>query len=418
MNFKKLLSNSLLSAGISFFAALLSFFTNILIAREFGVSEFATFSFIISLLAVSGVVANLGLNQYLLLNLPGKSSLRKTSLKIRTVNTFYVANFIVSLCVFTYVLLSKYSYLTVFLITASSLLSSLMIYRQAVLFAEEKVLFSQLIDRVFRGVLLFLLLLLGIFISDLVNIGGAELIGLSIFLSYLFSNAAYSSRFNKVKVVYPIRKRYLAKSELTSSLNLCIIVIFTTLMTNVDVLFLGAVGNEFDLASYSASQKITLLSSVFLMALTNIITPTLVKSRAENSFSSNLKLPVLIGFSASLVFFIIVFIFGELILNVFGSEYIDAKSALVILSLSQLINAFYGQSLTVMKIKKHIKRLAIYILTSLIFKFVFLLFFYNSYGINGVAFTSLISIFLWNFLCHRFILKKYRVDTSILGALR
>ncbi|MNV84224.1 hypothetical protein D3C71_1780840 [compost metagenome] len=138
----------------------------------------------------------------------------------------------------------------------------------------------------------------------------------------------------------------------------------------------------------------------------------------DKDLKSSLMHATSIGFFASLLFFVFVLIFGEFVLSIFGNEFKAGYNTLVILALSQLVSSFFGQSLTMMKVKGEIKTLSIFILIALLFKASLISYFYQMWGINGVAMSTLISVFVWNYLCFRYLNKNYSLDTSLRNIFR
>lgn len=414
MKLKSLLKKSIISAVISVIAAGASFITNIIVARMYGIEDYAYFSYVISLTSITSMISTLGLNQYLLLKLPGKNPAIKSSIQKKACNTFYVSNVVISIILLCFLLLNGSSIVEGLFICTISIFSSSFIFRQGVYFSEERIISSQLIDRVIRA--LFLIILLVLF--KLLSINESTIIvSLSIILSYLFASVIYLFLIRDVNVFYFKQPGLMEASEVKSSLMLCAVVIATTLLSNFDIIFLGFVKNNIDLSVYASSQKISLMGAIFLLSITNVVTPSLVKSK-DKDLKSSLIHATSIGFLSSLLFFIFVLIFGEFVLSIFGSEFKTGYNTLVILALSQLVSAYFGQSLTMMKVKGDIKRLSIFILIALLFKALLISDFYQMWGINGVAISTLISVFVWNYLCFRYLNKNYGLDTSLRNIFR
>ncbi|MNG81300.1 Polysaccharide biosynthesis protein [compost metagenome] len=403
-----------MSAGISVIAAGASFITNIIVARFYGLEDYAYFSYVISLTSITSMISTLGLNQYLLLNLPGKNASIKSSIQQKACSTFYVSNILISIVLLCFLLSNGSSINESLFICMISILSSCFIFRQGVYFSEEKIILSQLIDRVVRA--LFLIMLLISF--KLFSIEESSfIVSLSIILSYLCASVIYLFLIKDVRVFYFNSSGLMEASEVKSSLMLCAVVISTTLLSNFDIIFLGFVKNSFDLSVYASSQKISLMGAIFLLSITNVVTPSLVKGK-DKDLKSSLMHATSIGFFASLLFFVFVLIFGEFVLSIFGNEFKAGYNTLVILALSQLVSSFFGQSLTMMKVKGEIKTLSIFILIALLFKASLISYFYQMWGINGVAMSTLISVFVWNYLCFRYLNKNYSLDTSLRNIFR
>lgn len=197
-------------------------------------------------------------------------------------------------------------------------------------------------------------------------------------------------------------------------LNLSIPMFLTSgifmLMSQIDIIMIGAMKNVQEVGIYSISMKLAALTSFILGTVNTIVAPKFSELYHANQMD---KLEHIAQQSSKLMFWssvpiIIIFLFfGKFFLSIFGNEYIVGYMALIILIFGQFLNATSGSVGYFLNMTGYQKELNIIILVS---GFVNILLNYcmiAKYGINGAAFASSISLILWNFIATIYIKKKF-----------
>ena len=105
------------------------------------------------------------------------------------------------------------------------------------------------------------------------------------------------------------------------------------------------------------------------------------------------------------------FIFSELVLSIFGLEYVIGKHVLQILLLAQLINVITGPVGPIFQMTNRQNKLQWFIFASLIFNIILSLFLVGPFGLEGVAFGSAVGMVLWNLSGAIYIYKKIGIKT-------
>ncbi len=174
---------------------------------------------------------------------------------------------------------------------------------------------------------------------------------------------------------------------------------FALLMRWTDILMLGMYKTEADVGIYSAAQRVAGLTSLSLIAINAIAAPKFVQFYSQKDMTG---LERIAKQSTKLIFFtsfpllVIFFIFPHQIMHIFGSEFIQGASTLMILSIGQFINAVSGSVGYIMQMTDHQKIFQNVILIATIINIVLNYFLIPAYGIEGAAFASIISMVFWN----------------------
>ena len=414
-NLRYIFATSLFSSFLSVASAGLNFLINIYIARNFETTVFASYSYIFSLIAVLSMLTTFGTNQYLLLNIP-KSNYAQKEILIAKVNIFIlIATVFISTALFFLLSDNDYSIQSKLFILVTYILATFMLIRQAVLFAESKVVLSQLWDKCMRLVIFIVLLFALSFFGGAEIFDSLDIVMGGMFLSYLLAFLGLQFFYKKMFPVSFIKQVFLSKNEIKESLLLFGVVIGTTILSNIDILFLGHFGSASDVAYYSAAQKISLVGGIFLISMTNVITPKLVKLNGSNNgdFEKYSQMVTWVGFCSITLFAVLTFFWGEEVLKLFGNEFVGGHLALILLVVASLVSSSFGQSLTVMKVKKESKKLTVFIVLALLFKLSIMEPLYNLYGFNGVAISTIVAVLTWNVLCTAHLIRGHSINTTI-----
>lgn len=172
----------------------------------------------------------------------------------------------------------------------------------------------------------------------------------------------------------------------------------------IDLIVLGSVGLLSEVAIYELSFRLTMAFALVVNALSFVLGPRLAREISDGtSFKANRtsgdisNLILVIG----LLFLLVIWLFGDVLLGFFGSEYRKAINVLTILAVSQVVSSASGPlglRLTLGKERDWMIRYAgISILLNLVFSFGF----YKNYGLLGIAYVTLFSN-VFKFLAFKF----------------
>jgi len=401
-----------LSAFLAALTALTSFGLNISIARVSGVDFFANFSFIISLSTIISVFAALGLNQFLLLRAPvqSKNELKEDISKV--FNTLFIIfiPFTIGITIFLY--LRGDDALTIIAVVAISFALTLLLMFQSIYISLKKIHSYQIYDKVIRNIFIILFIFLSsYYISSYSFSYFIIFVSFSYFLSLLIL-------FLKLKgiVCINLKAGRLKFNQVREFTPLYLVFISVTLIGNLDIIILEYLSDNQGVAIFSASQKVALLAGFIVNAIANVLLPYFVKSDHngdKDSMDKKIRVSTNLGFYSILIFLLVCYLFGDLLLGVFGDIYTAGYNLLLALVVNSLISAMYGQTLTLMKVKKEGKLLARYIIISLSIKLLCIPILFEYYGVLGVVFSSVICTVIWNHASYLYLKRKHGVDTFI-----
>jgi O-antigen/teichoic acid export membrane protein len=179
-----------------------------------------------------------------------------------------------------------------------------------------------------------------------------------------------------------------------------------------DVMFLKKFyGNE-EVAFYALAVKLMTL----LLVVMNSVNITISPKIAEQFFSEKKQeLKKTMKSSARMIFFIsiplVVFfcVLSTQILSFFGPKYLIAKEPLIILMVGQGICSFFGAVQVYLNMTGRQTTFQVILIFAVIINFFLNKNLIPTYGMNGAAFSYVISMFIWNLAATIIIYKKDKI---------
>lgn len=245
----------------------------------------------------------------------------------------------------------------------------------------------------------FLFAVLALFVLFYLGFENAEstIIAHSISISLLF----FISAFYIYKYLIPINKSttYTTKSFIVDSLPMLFSATMTILLGWADTLILGVYETAEVVGRYSVALKIAVVVSFTLQALNSILAPKLSRSFHNNdltTFNILLKSTTKINLVISLVAVIVLIVFRNSILGIFGEEFTAVSTTLVILCIGQLFNAACGPVGTVLQMTGHHKTFRNILIIALGINITLNLLLIKKYSVDGVAIATATGLVFWN----------------------
>ena len=139
----------------------------------------------------------------------------------------------------------------------------------------------------------------------------------------------------------PITSKELLKTAFPMMLSTSILLI----MSWADSIIIGIFKTEAEIGIYNVSIKLAMISGIVLGAVNSIVAPKLSQTYnngKKEEFKSIVKQSTRVIFFSSVPILIFLIAFPEFLLSFFGPEFIVGKTALYILLIGQIINAFSG----------------------------------------------------------------------------
>lgn len=295
---------------------------------------------------------------------------------------------------------------------------SLIEYIKIISFFILPLMFHEILLNIFRGKkdfkkynlflfvlppLLFLIIYFLFFNHNLNETSVILSFSLSIFTVFLLE-IIFSSKLKS-----SIQNNYPTKQLLKLSLPMMLSGTILFLLSWTDIFMLGIMVSLKDVGIYSAAFKIASIGLIIILVFNVVIGPKIAELY-NNNYMSKLKTTInkttqLITFLTIPIFSIII-IFRKEILRFFGDDFILGESVLIILSTGVLINAISGNVDQILNMTNHQKTMKNITLFCLVENIILNYLLIPVYGINGAAWSSLITTASLNFISIYFIKKK------------
>lgn len=175
-----------------------------------------------------------------------------------------------------------------------------------------------------------------------------------------------------------------------------------------DVFMLGAMVSKTDVGIYNAAYKVASIGLIVITSINTILAPkisTLYSLNKLKLIEVEVQKATKIITLLTIPLVLIIVLFSNQILSIFGPEFIQGKTVLIIVAIGLLFNALSGSVAQVLNMTKHQKELRNFTIISAVLNIVLNFFLIKQYGIIGAAFSSLVSNIFLNVVCILFIKK-------------
>lgn len=280
--------------------------------------------------------------------------------------------------------------------------------------AIQKTMTSELYRNIFRYIPVFIGVILLFFIKRQDLIVEVYLVGFFI-LSITSSFHVLRILKNQPKDHYhPLS--YTVKEILNVSSPMAVSAMAYFIMQSIDVIIL-AIYEGFDkLAYYSVSVKLATLIALALLSVNIVVAPKiaeLYENKKKKELQVIIKKCCRIIFVISVITLLVLGLFSEIVLGLFGQNYLIAKQALIILLFGQFFNSISGPGAIYLNMTKRQGVLNKILIVGLILNIALNFFLIPKYGINGAALATLISLIFWNLIIVFYIYNKDKVKVFL-----
>lgn len=195
---------------------------------------------------------------------------------------------------------------------------------------------------------------------------------------------------------------------------------FQILLSQTDILLVGAVRGVKDAGLYAAVSKTAALVGYLLIALIAVAAPLFAELDAKGDRAGLQRFATAAAhwvFWPTLVIALALALLAPLVLGLFGPEFLTARTALTILLLGQLFSAGCGAVGSLLNMTGHQNDMArVYALVTVLNAVVCYVG-VRAFGLNGAAAATTLSLIAWNVWLHRLTVKRIGVRASILSSL-
>jgi O-antigen/teichoic acid export membrane protein len=259
---------------------------------------------------------------------------------------------------------------------------------------------------IFGTILVHLIFIILLFLED----------NMSVILKYVISNliAFIISGYYFFLFVRSINKQGNSKffkgfsKVLRLSYPMLISSSFILVMSWTDVLMIGYYMNSDSVGIFSSAQRTGILSNVILSSVGAIAGPIIAQLHRKDKkkikdFSCR---STRIIFYLSLPIIIVTMVFSESILGLFGDEFITGVTVLKFVLIAQLVNVTCGVVGSTMQMTGNHDIFKNVMIMSAIINIALNYFLIPSYGIEGAAFATMLSMIIWNIALAFFVKLK------------
>jgi len=193
------------------------------------------------------------------------------------------------------------------------------------------------------------------------------------------------------------------------------------ILGQTDIVMLGMMRGAEDVGLYAVAHRVAFLLLYVTMASNMILAPVMSRLYANKQkarLQRILTRAVRISFFSIFPFALILIFWGDIVLTVFGDNFVNAQSALAILSIGRLVDVFIGVGtgawmLTVAGEERTVAHVFVYVVfINVILNFLLI----PPYGIIGAALASVISLFMSKIVLAVNAAKKIGIYVTAFGA--
>lgn len=407
----------------------LGFITSIILARVLGAVEYGSYIFAIAWVGVLSVPGIFGMDKLLVRNISAYHNQSKWGLAhgLLQRSSQFALIITISLTVVAgsigWILLNaNESQLYTFLIALIFLpFSVLNLLRMATMQALHYVVLGQMPEMLIRPVFFIILVgstyfLLGQRFSAAWAMGLNVVAIVTAFIIGTFF--LYKILPQQVKIASP---EYETRIWLRSALPLLFVGGMHIINAKTDVIMLGAIKGAGATGIYAVAAHGAELITFILFAVNISLGPIISRLYAAKEME---RLQRIITKSARLILFfslpltIGLIAFSYWFLLIFGTEFVGGKTALIILSIAQLINAAAGSVSLILIMTKHEQLAALGVGISAAINVILNALLIPCWGLEGAATATLISIIIWNFILIWFVWQRLGINPTALGKVR
>ena len=263
--------------------------------------------------------------------------------------------------------------------------------------ALKKTILSEMYRSIFRylPVFIFAIILLKTNNEELL----VEVYLLGFLLLSLFSSIRVYILFKKLDKPNDKSESFTITEIFKTSSPMALSAIAYFIMQSIDIIILSIYEGFDQIAYYSVSVKLAMLTTLALMSVNIVIAPRIAEIYENQKMQ---KLQMLIKHSTRIIFLIsicvlsVLFFFSEEILGLFGQGYVIANNALLFLLAAQFFNAVSGPGAIYLNMTGRQKTLNKILVSALIINISLNFYLIPSQGINGAAIATLVSLIIWN----------------------
>jgi O-antigen/teichoic acid export membrane protein len=410
------------SFGLRIVSIGLAFVLNLILARSLGSEGLGVYALTITWLGILGLLAKLGFPQILVRDVSIYSSQSEWSLLKGLIQRAYQISIFLSFALATLTAIGVYiwvenSQTKLCILTALTALpfSSVGVLNQSIMTGLNKVVRGQLPENLIAP-LLMVSVTLGSYLLLLDTLKPEIVVSYHVVIAMIASIVGgYQLNRNLPREIVAVKPQYKTFQWARNSLPFMAFGALYILNSQTDILMLGTMANTKSVGLYVIASRIASLITLILVVSNISLGPTVASLHAsgkKNDVKKIIKITSRSTFSLSCVIAVLIILFSNRLLLLFGSDFLDSKNILLILILGQLANSFSGSVGLLLNMTGNEKlSLAIFLASALV-----------NVGLNfylipvfdsqGAAIATTTSMCIWNFLGVMSVIKRLGINPT------
>ena len=422
MSIKDLTQKSFSVLIIRSFGVLLLFAFTLFITNFFTAENVGRYDFVRSTLMVLGGLALMGTNQSIIYY-SGLLKARKSIESIRSIY-FKMLRIIISfsliilglfLCLFnestiTQIFNSTESYTLILKSIFTLIFFSTTMLNIDTIRALQNTILSEMYRSLFRYIPVFIFAIILIQYNQQPYLVEAYLLGF-VLLS-VFSGIKVINMLAALKKANKESEKFSVREIFKTSAPMALSAIAYFIMQSIDIIILSVYEGFDQIAYYSVSVKLAMVTTLALMSVNIVIAPRIAEIFEKKNMND---MQLLIKHSTRIIFFIsicvlsVLFLFSEQILNMFGEGYSQANKALIFLLGAQFFNSISGPGAIYLNMTGRQTTLNKILILGLIINIALNFYFIPNEGINGAAKATLTSLIIWNSITTVYVYSRDKI---------
>lgn len=215
--------------------------------------------------------------------------------------------------------------------------------------------------------------------------------------------------------------RYRSREWMASAVPLAVLAVLNLLNTQADILMLKILHGNEATGVYAVASQIAHFTAVVLTVVNAVIAPRFASLYARGDMTELQRVvtrSITAITLATLPAALVLIGFAPLVLGVWGAEFVEGTSSLVVLVVSQVIHALCGSVGTLMVMCGHEKEVGWVTTGTALLNVALNFVLIPAFGATGAATATTISLVLWNAILVWRVRRLLGLDSTILAALR
>lgn len=210
---------------------------------------------------------------------------------------------------------------------------------------------------------------------------------------------------------------YAEKEWLKVSLPLLLVAGMHLILKHTDIIMLGAIRSSDEAGIYSAASRISDLVVFALIAINAILAPMVSELYHTGRMEELQRIVTLAAraiFAFTLMFSIILVVFGKFALSLFGAEFVVTYVPLLILLCGQIVNALAGSVGLIMTMTGHQNQAGAIVAVSAAVNIILNVLLIPLMGLRGAAISTAFTMALWNITMLIYVQRRLEINPMVI----